>query len=158
MPSEPDLDDLFECRMCGDCCRGYGGTYVSESDIKVIAEFLQVDPAEFKNRFCQLSGSRYVLAQAENGYCVFWDELCQIHPVKPRMCRNWPYIAAVLEDVSNWRIMGASCPGIRTDLSDDIVCRTIARRIEDRRNTRRNQTGSLQAEDEASDDLSSDSH
>ena len=137
MPSESTPDDLFQCRMCGDCCLGYGGTYVSASDIQAIADYLGEDPAHFKSRFCQLSGTRYMLAQSDNGYCVFWDGLCRIHPVKPRMCRNWPFIAAVLEDVSNWRIMGASCPGIRTDIPDPVVYRTIARLIDARRNARR---------------------
>ena len=136
MTSESNDESVFSCHMCGDCCRGYGGTYVSASDIQAIAEYLQEDPKKFKANYCQLSGSRYVLAQSDNGFCVFWDELCRIHPVKPRMCRNWPYIAAVLEDVANWRIMGGSCPGIRTDLSDDIIRRTVARRIEERRNAR----------------------
>jgi len=137
MPSESTPDDLFECRMCGDCCRGYGGTYVSASDIQIIADYLKLDPTHFRDTYCRLSGSRYVIAQSENGYCVFWDGLCRIHPVKPRMCRNWPFIAAVLEDIGNWRTMGASCPGIRTDLPDAVVYRTIARLIEARRNTRR---------------------
>jgi len=137
MPSEPTPDDLFECRMCGDCCRGYGGTYVSASDIQAIAEYLNLDQVHFRDKYCRLSGSRHVIAQSDNGYCVFWDGLCRIHPVKPRMCRNWPFIAAVLEDVSNWRIMGASCPGIRTDIPDTVVYRTIARLIEARRNAHR---------------------
>ena len=136
MTSESNGESVFSCHMCGDCCRGYGGTYVSSSDIQAIAEYLQEDPEQFKAKYCQLSGSRYVLAQSDNGFCVFWDGLCRIHPVKPRMCRNWPYIAAVLEDVANWRIMGGSCPGIRTDLSDDIIRRTVARRIEERRKAR----------------------
>ena len=136
MTSESNGESVFSCHMCGDCCRGYGGTYVSAADIQAIAEYLQEDPEQFKTKYCQLSGSRYVLAQSDSGFCVFWDELCRIHPVKPRMCRNWPYIAAVLEDVANWRIMGGSCPGIRTDLSDDIIRRTVARRIEERRKAR----------------------
>ena len=136
MTSESNGESVFSCHMCGDCCRGYGGTYVSASDIQAIAEYLQEDPEQFKTKYCQLSGSRYVLAQSDNGFCAFWDELCRIHPVKPRMCRNWPYIAAVLEDVANWRIMGGACPGIRTDLSDDIIRRTVARRIEERRKAR----------------------
>lgn len=111
MSSETRSDELFECRMCGDCCRGYGGTYVSASDIQAIAAYLQIDPSDFRDQYCRRSGSRYVIAQADNGYCIFWDQLCRIHPVKPRMCRNWPFIAAVLKDVANWRIMGASCPG-----------------------------------------------
>ena len=133
MSSETRPDELFECRMCGDCCRGYGGTYVSASDIEAIAAYLQIDPADFKDQYCRRSGSRYVITQADNGYCIFWDQLCRIHPVKPRMCRNWPFIAAVLKDVANWRIMGASCPGIRTDLPEAVVARTVARLIKARR-------------------------
>ena len=133
MPSEPQSDPIFACQMCGDCCRGYGGTYVTARDIQAIAAYINEDPERFKAQYCQSSGSRYVLAQSENGYCVFWDQLCQIHPVKPRMCRNWPYIAAILEDVTNWRIMGKDCPGIRADLPDDIIRRTVAREIDARR-------------------------
>ena len=136
MPSETAPGDLFECRMCGDCCRGYGGTYVSMSDIQAIADYLKIDPAQFKEKYCRPSGTRHVIAQSENGYCVFWDGLCRIHPVKPRMCRDWPFIAAVLEDIGNWRIMGASCPGIRTDIPDAVVYRTIARLIQGRRKAR----------------------
>jgi len=136
MTSKPNDEPVFSCQKCGDCCRGYGGTYVSDADIQAIADYIHEDPERFKSRYCQLSGSRYVLTQSDNGYCIFWDELCRIHPVKPRMCRHWPYIPAVLEDLANWRIMGDACPGIRTDLSDDIIRRTIARHIEERRNER----------------------
>ena len=136
MFSDSNPDALFECRMCGDCCRGYGGTYVSESDIQAIADYLQLDPEYFKTQYCRLSGSRLIIAQSENGYCIFWDKLCRIHPVKPRMCRNWPFIAAVLEDVANWRSMASSCPGMRTDLTDEAICRAVAHHIETRRGKR----------------------
>lgn len=136
MTPDPGCEPVFACQMCGDCCRGYGGTYVTESDIQAIADYLHEDPKRFKSKYCQLSGSRYVLAQADNGYCIFWDKLCRIHPVKPRMCRNWPYLAAILADIANWRAMGNSCPGIRTDFPDDVICRAVARQIEKRRNAR----------------------
>jgi len=129
-------DSVFDCQMCGDCCRGYGGTYVSESDIQAIARYIHEDPELFKSKYCQLSGSRYVLAQSDNGFCIFWDELCRIHPVKPRMCKNWPYLPAILEEIVNWRIMGDACPGIRTDLPDDIIRRAVALQIKDRREIR----------------------
>ncbi|MEZ4524987.1 MAG: YkgJ family cysteine cluster protein [Desulfobacterales bacterium] len=67
-----------------------------------------------------MSGSRPVLAQS--GYCVFWKEkICTIHPVKPRMCKAWPFIQSVLTDVNNWRMMAGSCPGMRTDVPDDMI-------------------------------------
>lgn len=34
--------DIFECKTCGECCKGYGGTYVSEEDISNIAEYIHV--------------------------------------------------------------------------------------------------------------------
>lgn len=114
-------DDLFRCTRCGDCCRGYGGTYVGREDIAAIARFLGMDPAGFVERFCAMSGGRYLLAQGPEGYCIFWDTVCRIHPVKPRMCRRWPFIESVVRDVSNWKIMAAACPGMRTDVPLDRV-------------------------------------
>ena len=88
MPCDPMTpDDIFNCQQCGDCCKGFGGTYVSPEDIQAIAAFIHVDPEIFLKKYCQPSGKKPVLAQAENGYCVFWkDGICTIHPVKPRMC------------------------------------------------------------------------
>lgn len=113
--------DIFDCKKCGECCKGYGGTFVTEADIKAISDYIRTDPRHFIRNYCQMSGSTPVLAQAENGYCVFWDKLCTIHPVKPRMCRAWPFIGSVLTDLRNWQIMAGSCPGIRTDIPDEVV-------------------------------------
>ena len=33
-------EDLFECHKCGDCCKGFGGTYVTQTDIENIAKFI----------------------------------------------------------------------------------------------------------------------
>ncbi len=113
--------EIFDCKQCGECCKGYGGTFVTESDIKAISDYIRTDPRQFISDYCQMSGNRPVLAQGENGYCVFWDKLCTIHPVKPRMCSAWPFIRSVLNDLRNWQIMAASCPGIRTDIPDETV-------------------------------------
>lgn len=122
MPSlSPTPDDLFRCTRCGDCCRGFGGTYVSHQDIEAIAAFLATDPADLISRCCQRSGGRYLLAQRADGYCIFWDQTCTIHPVKPRMCRRWPFIESVLADASNWTIMAAFCPGMRADVPLDRI-------------------------------------
>ena len=116
-----DLTDVFQCKQCGDCCKGYGGTFVSPGDIKAIVDFTGEDPEDFTGRYCQMSGDRPVLLQDDSGYCVFWDSHCTIHSVKPRMCRAWPFIEGVLADVANWHIMAQFCPGIRTDIPDDVV-------------------------------------
>jgi Fe-S-cluster containining protein len=119
-------DDIFKCRQCGDCCKGYGGTFVSETEIEKIADHIHTDRNTFVDNYCQISGGKTILAQAENMYCIFWDGLCTIHPVKPRMCKTWPFIESVLVDVINWRSMASLCPGIRTDLPDSIVKEYVA--------------------------------
>jgi Fe-S-cluster containining protein len=117
--------DFFECTQCGQCCQGYGGTYVSEADIAAIASFLGLPTANVRARFCVLSGGKPLLAQRPDGYCIFFERNCTIHPVKPRMCRQWPFIPGVLADVGNWRAMADSCPGIRPEVDERALCRYI---------------------------------
>ena len=112
---------IFECKQCGDCCKGYGGTFVTPEDIVVIARFIGADPDSFVERYCQMSGRKPVLAQRADGYCIFWDGRCAIHPVKPRMCRAWPFISSLQVDIHNWQIMASACPGMRADLPDKVV-------------------------------------
>ena len=109
-------DDIFKCKKCGDCCKGYGGTFITEKEIETIAAYIHTDPDTFVENYCQISGGKRILAQAGNRYCIFWDGLCTIHPVKPRMCKTWPFIESILVDTSNWYIMASLCPGIRTDV------------------------------------------
>lgn len=123
--------DIFDCQQCGDCCKGFGGTYVSPEDVRAIAAFIHFDPQLFLEKYCQLSGGKPVLAQAENGYCVFWkDKICTIHPVKPRMCKAWPFIPNVLKDPQNWLIMAGFCPGIRTDVTPSEIVACVRRQID----------------------------
>jgi len=114
-------NDIFKCQKCGECCRGYGGTFVADKDIQRISRYLNVDSSRFVAEFCQISGGKPVLAQADNGYCIFWDRLCAVHPVKPQMCKKWPFIESILVDVNNWHIMAAFCSGIRTDVPGRLI-------------------------------------
>jgi uncharacterized protein len=121
-----EADSLFQCQCCGKCCRGFGGTYVTAVDIESIAAYLDAPVAAVRARYLCRSGSRLVLAQRDDGYCVFWNELCTIHPVKPLMCRRWPFIPAVLKDVANWHAMATTCPGMRTDVPDETIRAVVA--------------------------------
>ena len=86
-----------------------------------MAGHLDMPAQRFVQKYCQMSGGQPVLAQGAYGYCIFWDGLCSIHPVKPHMCRQWPFIRAILVDPANWYIMAANCPGMRTDVPDEAV-------------------------------------
>ena len=122
MPSDTKArPEIFKCQKCGDCCKGYGGTFLTGNDIKTIAEYIGTDPPTFIAKYSQLSGGKPILAQGPNGYCIFWDKFCTIHSVKPRMCSEWPFIKSVLVDVKNWHIMAGLWPGMRTDVIDNTI-------------------------------------
>jgi len=121
--------DIFKCKECGDCCKGYGGTYVNEEAIEAIAGYIHVDPKDFVEKYCRPSEKMPVLAQREDDYCIFWDGQCTIHPVKPRVCKAWPFIESVLIDMNNWHIMAALCPGIRTDVPENKVRECVKKEL-----------------------------
>ncbi len=130
MPSESICcNELFECTLCGECCKGFGGTYVTDKDIQRIASFCKIPERKFRKTYLQPSGNRLVLAQKEDGYCIFYKDSCTIHPVKPRMCRQWPFIESVLKDVANWNHMASCCPGINPNHPREIICMCVAKAI-----------------------------
>ena len=111
-----ELSEVFQCKKCGNCCKGYGGTFIAAEDITSISNYIKADPRNFVTDYCQMSGGKPILRQGGNGYCLFWNGPCLIHPVKPRMCREWPFIKAVMVDIDNWSEMASVCPGINNDI------------------------------------------
>lgn len=132
MTSENATEKIFECKMCGQCCKGFGGTYVTPENIEAICKYIQEDPETFIEKFCDPSGSRHVLTRGEDGCCIFFDpkKQCTIHPVKPYMCRAWPFLEAVVKHPENWEMMAGSCPGIITGIAETTLKETITREIE----------------------------
>ncbi len=63
--------DIFQCRMCGQCCVGFGGTYVTHQDIERISDFIQGDPKDFISRYCDITGAGPVLTQGPDDRCIF---------------------------------------------------------------------------------------
>jgi uncharacterized protein len=131
-PSEGGVtaSDLFQCQRCNACCQGYGGTVLSEADISAISRYIGVSPRRFLEAYCHVSANRVVIAQAETGYCIFMADGCRIHPVKPRMCRAWPFIPSVVKVPENWWLMASVCPGMRTGFSKAEVAACVSRVLE----------------------------
>lgn len=120
-------DDIFECQLCGDCCNGFGGTYVTKKDIEKIAAFINFNPEKFTAKYCDPSGSRFVLTLGKNGSCIFFDRKrqCTIHSVKPYMCKAWPFLKTIIKNPENWNAMSNSCPGIQKNIPDKALKKII---------------------------------
>ena len=106
--------------------RATGAHTSARTDVKSIATYIGMDPEQFEKKYCATSGDRWVLAQQENGFCVFWqDRMCGIHPVKPKMCKAWPFIRNLLVDPGNWEKMASMCPGIRKGVPAEVVQKCV---------------------------------
>jgi hypothetical protein len=126
--------DIFQCRMCGQCCVGFGGTYVTARDIECISRYIKTDPNEFVTRYCDMTGAGPVLTQGPDERCIFFDEerQCTIHPVKPRMCRAWPFLQTVVHHPENWDAMASACPGMVPSVPHADLVRIVAAHIQKR--------------------------
>ncbi len=123
--------NIFQCRECGVCCKGYGGTYISEGDIEKISKYINTIPEIFINKYCTKSGSKYVLIQGKDENCIFYnkEQQCTIHPVKPYMCRAWPFIKTIIANPENWNAMAGSCPGMQKNIEHNVLKKIIKSEI-----------------------------
>lgn len=107
----------FSCRQCGACCRGDKGILVSPEEAEKLAIFLGLSLEALHRRHLVTSPLGPQVA-TRNGACVFLaDNLCQVHPVKPRICRQWPFLPALLAHADEFEAAKEACPGIPPDLS-----------------------------------------
>jgi len=91
-----------------------------------MAAFLEIDESEFYTRYMESSslGNRLGIA---DGVCVFMeDNRCRVHPVKPFICRQWPFLPALLVDEEEFEAAKGACPGINPDCRhEDFVERSL---------------------------------
>ena len=91
-----DMNEGFQCRCCGACCRIKDGIVrVSSEEIARIAAFLGQGEADFIAHEAELAPDRkgLMLKSRPDGACVYLtdDNLCRINPVKPDKCRSFPF-------------------------------------------------------------------
>jgi len=88
-----EMNSTFVCMRCGNCCRLDGDVIVSADEREKICQFLGIGEEEFLRKYAEVDGAGFVkLRENGQGACVFLgeDNLCMIHPVKPKQCREFP--------------------------------------------------------------------
>lgn len=106
----------FICRRCGHCCQGEGGIVLSAKDIDRLADHLHLEAAALLARYAQFVSGKYRLVTGADGYCVFYNEGCSIHPGRPDVCRAWPFFRGNLIDPISHAMAAEDCPGIDRDV------------------------------------------
>ena len=115
-----DKSPVFHCRQCGDCCAGRGGIHVRPQEVEAMAAHLSMSVEEFRRNFVEasLTGPRLTVA---NEVCIFLLEgnNCRVHPVKPFICRQWPFLPALLMEADELEHAKGACPGIDPSCSHE---------------------------------------
>ena len=108
-------ETAFECRMCGHCCHGEGGIVMTLKDLERLAEHLGVSVDELVSKHTRDKGGKLHLATKADGYCLFFEEGCGVHPGRPDICRAWPYFRGNLIDELSWKMIQDYCPGVNDE-------------------------------------------
>jgi len=88
---------------------------VTPAEHAAMAAYLGLSPEDFAARYLVATAMGPQLA-SRNGACVLQaDGLCQVHPVKPRICREWPYLPALLRHADEFAAAKEACPGLAAD-------------------------------------------
>ena len=127
------------CKQCGNCCRFSSG-YVLEQEIKQIANLLNLNEEEFKEKYLKetilFNKPVYRIKTKPSSKpfseCIFLENnLCKIHKAKPLFCKiincshapellSWYYLNYILDPkdpfaLREWRIYlhsgGKAIPG-----------------------------------------------
>lgn len=104
----------FQCQPgCTKCCEQEGFVYLTEDDLKRIAEYVGLTAEEFERRHVYRTKNLTRLRVPRKQQCFFLrDGGCSIHAVKPVQCRAFPYWPELIDDKREWKKAGSWCPGI----------------------------------------------
>jgi hypothetical protein len=98
------------CDKSGHCCK-YGGGYVLDNDLEIMAKHLQISIDELKEKYLDekltFNTKHFMIKSNKNGKpygpCVFLkDNLCSIHEHKPLHCRVGSCCHSSGEQLSIW--------------------------------------------------------
>lgn len=113
----------FACRQCGHCCEGEGGIVLASKDQNRLASHLNLTLDAFLEAFSRSSGDKIQLGSRPDGFCIFFDQGCSVHPARPDICRAWPFFRGNLLDATSWELSLEYCPGINPNVSHGIFAR-----------------------------------
>ena len=105
----------FSCTRCSGCCRiGPGYVFLSEKDVQLLAEGLQMKYTDVMEIHCRWVPSwdgkmQLSLKEKADFDCIFWQDGCKVYPYRPLQCRTFPFWESILCDRKNWEEL--SCPG-----------------------------------------------
>lgn len=115
---------IFSCTRCGYCCHGETTVSLDAEDQVTMLEVLDISRTEAMERYWRETGS-VIQMQTNDGHCVFYRNGCSIHAGRPKKCREWPLVKAIITDEINLDTIRSSCPGLSSKATYAEVRETI---------------------------------
>ncbi|MDR0466583.1 MAG: YkgJ family cysteine cluster protein [Deltaproteobacteria bacterium] len=111
----------FDCRMCGECCRGKGGIVIGPRDLPRLCGHLHTDELGFVALYGHRQDGKIKLRTGPDNYCVFFlpGSGCSVHAHKPDVCRAWPFFRGNMTDKGSFAMAKEFCPGINPMIGHD---------------------------------------
>ena len=92
-----------------------GYVFLTENDIELLSEKLDLSRDEFLKKYCRQVGRSYSLLELRPHHdCIFLEkgERCSVYDARPKQCRTFPFWSQNLESRENWTSAGKECEGI----------------------------------------------
>jgi uncharacterized protein len=109
----------FRCTGCGKCCSGVPGyVWVTEDEMLVMAEYLNISLLLFKRKYTRQKNNQYSLIELRdhNYSCIFLrDNQCLVYPVRPIQCKTYPWWKENLKSKESWECAKGECEGLNDD-------------------------------------------
>jgi len=102
---------------------------VRPDEVAQMAALLAMSVEDFSRSYVETSVTGPRLTVAADGFCVFHleDHLCRVHPVKPFICRQWPFLPILLLEADELEHAKTACPGIDPKCShEDFVAEALS--------------------------------
>lgn len=105
------LQNIFECKNCGNCCREQRQIVLIPDDIKKIAKYLNTSYKKVRIKYVDsLDGILYLKSRP----CIFYDGekcKCKIYEGRPIVCRGYPFLTFNI-DIKDGAVPALDgCPG-----------------------------------------------
>lgn len=118
------MKEVFSCKRCGFCCHGESTVSLDAVDQRNMLDALKISREEALQKYWKVNGNE-IQMNIVDGHCIFYENGCSVHKGRPKRCRQWPLVPAILVDINNFITIAATCPGIEQTTTYPDICNRI---------------------------------
>jgi Fe-S-cluster containining protein len=131
-----NLNAKHKCEQCGKCCKGMTIGMTGPEAVE-IARFLGMKGSEFRKKYIDRQIGRWLIIKNIDNVCPFLeiemesDEAneksypigasCNIHDVRPTVCRNYPFLTLATIQASKYPkvvTLPGMCPNMKETIQE----------------------------------------